>query len=80
MRRYGSCPGFVRLMEKSLVNPSLYLILYTPFRNTGADNPTYLKEKGDTVYVWLAFAGLSVGVANILNGLYNMSYGINKLN
>jgi hypothetical protein len=47
--------------------------------STGAENPTYLKESGDKVLVAIGFLGLAVGLGNIFKGLYNMSYGINKV-
>jgi hypothetical protein len=47
---------------------------------TGAEDPTYLKKGTvDNIVVGVATAGLFFGGANILRGLYNMSYGINKL-
>ena len=44
----------------------------------GADNPTYLKESSDKLVFGFGIAGLTFGVLNILNGLKNMSLGINK--
>lgn len=52
----------------------MYLILLA-----GADNPTYLKEPGDKVMVGLALTGMTVGLVCIFRGLYNMSFGINKV-
>ncbi|RYH23228.1 hypothetical protein EON65_18125 [archaeon] len=46
---------------------------------TGADNPTYLKEPGDKVNVTVAFLGVSLGVSVILKGLWDMSWGVNKV-
>lgn len=45
---------------------------------SGADNPTYLKEPGDKVVLGAAIGGGVFGFLMFLNGLYNMSYGINK--
>eukprot|EP00286_Rhodomonas_abbreviata_P001248 CAMPEP_0181288912 /NCGR_PEP_ID=MMETSP1101-20121128/599_1 /TAXON_ID=46948 /ORGANISM="Rhodomonas abbreviata, Strain Caron Lab Isolate" /LENGTH=90 /DNA_ID=CAMNT_0023393093 /DNA_START=62 /DNA_END=334 /DNA_ORIENTATION=- len=45
---------------------------------TGAENPTYLKENGDKAIVALAFAGIGAGICLALNGLFNMSFGLNK--
>ena len=45
----------------------------------GAENPTYLKTGTiDQVVVAVALSGLAIGVTCILNGLYNMSNGVNK--
>jgi hypothetical protein len=46
----------------------------------GAANPTYLKENGDYIVTGVALTLLTVGVGCILNGLKNMSFGINKVN
>ena len=46
---------------------------------TGADNPTYLKENGDKVMFGVAIGGMVIGMTAILQGLYSMSYGVNKL-
>ena len=45
----------------------------------GAENPTYLKEPVDKVVFGLAVGGLVVGTTCIVKGLYDMSYGINKV-
>eukprot|EP01031_Cornospumella_fuschlensis_P031326 gene31327-37855_t len=45
----------------------------------GADNPTYLKESGDKVNVTVAFLGVTMGVSVILKGLWDMSWGVNKV-
>lgn len=42
------------------------------------ENPTYLKEPGDKVFFGVAIGGVTVGLLLILNGLYNMSFGVNK--
>lgn len=44
----------------------------------GAENPTYLKEPGDKIMFAISVTGLATGMYVILNGLYSMSYGINK--
>ena len=44
----------------------------------GAADPTYLKEPTDKVVFGVAVVGMSVGVLTIVNGLYSMSYGVNK--
>ena len=44
----------------------------------GAADPTYLKEPTDKVIFGAAVVGMSVGVLTIVNGLYSMSYGVNK--
>lgn len=45
----------------------------------GADNPTYLKEPGDQVFVAIGLAGTAIGLGVILRGLYSMSLGVNKV-
>jgi len=45
----------------------------------GAENPTYLKESGDQVVFGVALGGGIFGFLCILNGLFNMSLGINKV-
>ena len=45
----------------------------------GAADPTFLKEPTDKV-VFGVMSGLCIfGCANIMTGLYSMSYGVNKL-
>ncbi len=45
----------------------------------GAENPTYLKESGDKVFVAAAFAGVGIGLCVIGRGLYSMMLGVNKV-
>lgn len=59
-----------------IYSPQLTLIL---IHLTGADNPTYLKESGDKVNVTVAFLGVSLGLSVILKGLWDMSWGQNKV-
>jgi hypothetical protein len=49
------------------------------FFPAGADNPTYMKEPADKLINLIGATGLAIGIASILNGLYNMSNGINKV-
>ena len=55
--------------------PRLYRVNY----NSGAENPTYLKEPSDKVLFGIAVGGLTIGSLSILKGLYSMSFGINKV-
>ena len=48
------------------------------YPNTGAENPTYLKEPTDKIIIGVAVIGCTVGVLNIFSGLYSMANGINK--
>jgi len=50
-----------------------------PVTPAGAENPTYLKEPGDRIVFGIAFSGMLLGTSCILKGLYDMSYGVNKL-
>lgn len=61
-------------MRDTLTLPSLLSLLIT-----GAENPTYLKEPGDKLFVTLGFAGMTVGLVCVLRGLYSMSFGVNKI-
>jgi hypothetical protein len=45
----------------------------------GAENPTYLKEPMDKMFVIAGFAGMFYGLGCIFHGLYSMSLGINKV-
>ena len=65
-------------------NPNFFFLLSIikfeqPSHTKGADNPTYLKHSGDKVYFGVAIAGVTFGVGCILNGLFNMSLGRNKI-
>jgi hypothetical protein len=44
----------------------------------GADNPTYLKEKGDKVVTFVALTIGTFGFLTIVKGMYDMSFGLNK--
>ena len=46
----------------------------------GAENPTYLKHcMGDKVAFGAAIAGGTLGLLLIFKGLWNMTWGVNKL-
>ena len=45
----------------------------------GATDPTYLKEPADKFVTLIAFGGFTCGFGLVLNGLYNMANGINKI-
>ena len=46
----------------------------------GAENPTYLKHgMSDKVMVGVGTGGAVIGLVMILNGLWNMTWGINKV-
>ena len=69
---------FLSFFPSHLV-PRFYLFYLFNVLVSGAENPTYLKEPTDKVFVAVAFTGLFIGVSCIVKGLYDMSYGINKL-
>ena len=45
----------------------------------GAPDPTYLKKPMDTPIAFAAGAGCVLRFGLVLNGLYNMANGINKI-
>ena len=44
----------------------------------GADNPTYLKQDGDAMYLYGGIACQGFLMLQLLRGLYNMSNGVGK--
>eukprot|EP00607_Mallomonas_marina_P009109 CAMPEP_0182421840 /NCGR_PEP_ID=MMETSP1167-20130531/7358_1 /TAXON_ID=2988 /ORGANISM="Mallomonas Sp, Strain CCMP3275" /LENGTH=70 /DNA_ID=CAMNT_0024599377 /DNA_START=133 /DNA_END=345 /DNA_ORIENTATION=- len=46
---------------------------------TGADNPTYLKEPTDKIYVGIGAGIVATGLLMFANGLYSMMLGVNKI-
>ena len=44
----------------------------------GADNPTYLKQDGDAMYLYAGAAFQGFLVLQLARGLYNMSNGVGK--
>ena len=45
----------------------------------GAADPTYLKEPTDKIIFGVMVGMTLVGTANIMSGLYSMSFGVNKV-
>jgi hypothetical protein len=45
---------------------------------SGAENPTYLKHSTDKIVTGIAITFAITGVVLILDGVKNMSFGINK--
>ena len=54
------------------ISPSFYVF-------TGAADPTYLKEPSDKIIFGVMVGMTFLGTANIMSGLYSMSYGVNKV-
>ena len=55
-------------------------VVVISFLPLGAENPTYLKHgNSDRAAVVVGLGGLAIGFVCILRGLYNMSWGINKI-
>ena len=50
----------------------------SPLVLPGAENPTYLKEPSDKIVFAIGTGGIFLGLGMVLNGLRNMSLGINK--
>jgi hypothetical protein len=44
-----------------------------------ATNPIHTKEPGDNIAVMMAMSGVGLGFLCLLEGLFNMSFNLNKL-
>ena len=74
--------GMKRILSKIYFpfrHANFLIYLFHCLSHSGADNPTYLKENGDTIVVGAMGVCLASGLSMILFGLYSMSNGINKL-
>lgn len=77
-QKYYSNPAVGEICKFKWFDIRIFFI-WIYFRYQGAENPTYLKEPTDKAIFGAAILGLTIGVLSIGRGLYNMSFGINKI-